>query len=697
MSIGHAQTLTLSLNENNQGSYTCARLANNAPVLIVDMVIDSEYNVLLDGFAATISGSTESIQYSDITIWQNFGPERTEFASLSSFDNDVALFEGLYLSETNYTFTFTLDVAMPSAGDTFYLGISEVFARNTHNEILEVIYEDMNPDDNLMIIGNVISIGNAEVGDAYINSSGYEFNDISVQPGDQNVLLWEFGGYVMENNLHFEAVNFTISSIESLQNIRLYNSLNDYENQVNFLYGNTIENGYIIEPNYGLPSESNFLFYLAADVDPDAELNEIIHISIEEDNFILKDSMYGFEVHTHQLPAVGPEIFITDGEENIGMFIINGYTIPNEHTELIINIVSDYPLPGIQFELIDSPNAVTFWQHESSFEFSYAADFGGTYEFIGVQNPFNQVIEEDGEWVGYYLENLIITGYVNEDAIPGSNIEFYIGEYSVSNSEGQPLNLTVADSGSIQVGMKGDIDGNEEIDVVDLVQVIGIALETIISSEYTFWASDMNEDNEINVLDAVQILFIIIDEPVGRSSPELINLLFNNGSLKVDGDIAGIQLLTTGDFTITNYPNGWIMKQNGNEIIMISMDGSELNEIVFEYSGEMKIEKAIVADWLGNKVPTNIVETASLFKLSPAYPNPFNPITTIGYDLPHDSDVSIIVYDISGREVYSLVNEYQISGNYQITWNATDFSSGIYLVSMIAGNFTELQKIVLVK
>jgi len=245
--------------------------------------------------------------------------------------------------------------------------------------------------------------------------------------------------------------------------------------------------------------------------------------------------------------------------------------------------------------------------------------------------------------------------------------------------------------------MKGDIDGNEEIDVVDLVQVIGIALETIISSEYTFWASDMNEDNEINVLDAVQILFIIIDEPVGRSSPELINLLFNNGSLKVDGDIAGIQLLTTGDFTITNYPNGWIMKQNGNEIIMISMDGSELNEIVFEYSGEMKIEKAIVADWLGNKVPTNIVETASLFKLSPAYPNPFNPITTIGYDLPHDSDVSIIVYDISGREVYSLVNEYQISGNYQITWNATDFSSGIYLVSMIAGNFTELQKIVLVK
>ena len=81
MSIGHAQTLTLSLNENNQGSYTCARLANNAPVLIVDMVIDSEYNVLLDGFAATISGSTESIQYSDITIWQNFGPERTEFAS----------------------------------------------------------------------------------------------------------------------------------------------------------------------------------------------------------------------------------------------------------------------------------------------------------------------------------------------------------------------------------------------------------------------------------------------------------------------------------------------------------------------------------------------------------------------------------------------------------------------------------------
>jgi parallel beta-helix repeat protein len=68
------------------------------------------------------------------------------------------------------------------------------------------------------------------------------------------------------------------------------------------------------------------------------------------------------------------------------------------------------------------------------------------------------------------------------------------------------------------------------------------------------------------------------------------------------------------------------------------------------------------------------------------YPNPFNPTTTIKYDLPSTSDISLIIYDILGRKVKELVNTKQQAGRYEVQFNASNLSSGVYIYQLIADN-----------
>lgn len=85
------------------------------------------------------------------------------------------------------------------------------------------------------------------------------------------------------------------------------------------------------------------------------------------------------------------------------------------------------------------------------------------------------------------------------------------------------------------------------------------------------------------------------------------------------------------------------------------------------------------------------------FDLSQNYPNPFNPATTINYDLPFDGKVSIKLFDMSGKEVATLVNEVKTAGFYSVNFNAGNLSSGVYLYSITSNNFTATKKMMLVK
>ena len=85
------------------------------------------------------------------------------------------------------------------------------------------------------------------------------------------------------------------------------------------------------------------------------------------------------------------------------------------------------------------------------------------------------------------------------------------------------------------------------------------------------------------------------------------------------------------------------------------------------------------------------------FRLEQNYPNPFNPSTLVKYQLPVASFVELKVYDILGREITVLVNEWKGPGRYEARWDASGLPSGVYICQLVAGNFQSVRKMALMK
>ncbi|MCX6162712.1 MAG: T9SS type A sorting domain-containing protein [Ignavibacteriae bacterium] len=90
-------------------------------------------------------------------------------------------------------------------------------------------------------------------------------------------------------------------------------------------------------------------------------------------------------------------------------------------------------------------------------------------------------------------------------------------------------------------------------------------------------------------------------------------------------------------------------------------------------------------------------EIPQAYSVSQNYPNPFNPVTNISYDLPKDGYVSLKIYDMSGREIQTLISEFKQAGRYIVSFNGLQFSSGVYFYKIQSGNFVSVKRMVLIK
>ena len=137
----------------------------------------------------------------------------------------------------------------------------------------------------------------------------------------------------------------------------------------------------------------------------------------------------------------------------------------------------------------------------------------------------------------------------------------------------------------------------------------------------------------------------------------------------------------TYDWTIPNIPTG----SGRVRVIQDNATGAD-----YDYaSGNFSI---ISATGVGDD------ETGvNTYQLSNAYPNPFNPTTTIRYSVPTSGNVKISVFNVIGEEVKELVNDYKPAGNYQIEFSADGLSSGTYLYRIEADGFVAAKKMILLK
>ncbi len=94
--------------------------------------------------------------------------------------------------------------------------------------------------------------------------------------------------------------------------------------------------------------------------------------------------------------------------------------------------------------------------------------------------------------------------------------------------------------------------------------------------------------------------------------------------------------------------------------------------------------------------PTN-VDVPEEFALANAYPNPFNPETTIQYSISEPCHATLTVFNVAGQEVATLVDGEMEVGNFNVTFNAADLASGVYFYKLNAGDFSAIKKMTLVK
>jgi hypothetical protein len=87
----------------------------------------------------------------------------------------------------------------------------------------------------------------------------------------------------------------------------------------------------------------------------------------------------------------------------------------------------------------------------------------------------------------------------------------------------------------------------------------------------------------------------------------------------------------------------------------------------------------------------------SNFELFQNYPNPFNPTTSISYFIPKGGIVSLNIYDILGREIKLLLNDFISTGEHTVVFDASNLSSGIYFYELKAGNYMSVKKMMLLK
>ena len=132
----------------------------------------------------------------------------------------------------------------------------------------------------------------------------------------------------------------------------------------------------------------------------------------------------------------------------------------------------------------------------------------------------------------------------------------------------------------------------------------------------------------------------------------------------------------------------------------MEVDGTELSQS-FESDGvgcyTIPTPGESNATCFDNNLSNDKINRTIGFDLSGVYPNPFNPTTTIEYDISENMYVSIDICNVKGQIIENLNKGFHTQGKYYIKWDASHFSSGIYLVRVNAGLLVDYQKLMLIK
>ena len=259
------------------------------------------------------------------------------------------------------------------------------------------------------------------------------------------------------------------------------------------------------------------------------------------------------------------------------------------------------------------------------------------------------------------------------------------------------------------VAASGDIDNDGSTNVADIVMMVYHVIDDSDSFDSCeLLLGDVNNDNIVNVIDIIMVIETILYGDLARSNellraaPTTLELMQRSNSLGYIADkpgLIGFELILSHefDFSIALNEDSFIAdyKTSGNEtkIIIVMEGGNEL----FTTTGEFEIEEMMVGTLVGELFNVTVNLIPDNFNLGEAYPNPFNPTTSVELAMPQDGFVSVKIYNLMGQIVATLHEGDLTANSYTFIWDAADMASGMYLLQAEAAGNVAVQKIMLMK
>ena len=279
----------------------------------------------------------------------------------------------------------------------------------------------------------------------------------------------------------------------------------------------------------------------------------------------------------------------------------------------------------------------------------------------------------------------------------------------------------------------GDATGDGLVDVQDIVRIVGHILgsdnlgpatsdtngDGAITSQdqpgppdgvpdllggYGRCNADTNADGIINVTDIISIVSTVLGTKTADmqdATEASILVAGNEVSIAADGYVGGVQMLVehTEDLEIefsNNFYVGGIEPKGDNTSLILFVGSASVTDVFTVTQG--KVTSILESTISGMEEILNVtVEQPADYVISNAYPNPFNPSTTISLELNTSADLSVKVYNLMGQLV-DVVAEGSYSPNtYNWTWNAENLASGVYFIKTQVGSDVSAQKVMLLK
>jgi len=414
------------------------------------------------------------------------------------------------------------------------------------------------------------------------------------------------------------------------------------------------------------------------------------------------------------------------------------------------------PIAAFQFHIVINDTSVAKFESVESLldTLSFTiltATHDDTIRFV-ISPTLNTLVPSLATLATQKVANLLFR--VSPSAQDGGTVPLRILNTFASDTLFQEIPL-ISRNGAVHVEAvrRGDLTGDGKVNVADVVKLILQILNVLPIPEpetSSFVRSDVNADGEINILDVVHQIRIILGLATktlaaGPSSPVVIglgDLTQSTGNkylvpleMHSDGQIAALNFavdinsdgISVGQVVLSDRAADMTVRSHFTDgtlrIVIFSVEGHgisagsgpvayipiTLNSGISVSQG-LKLSTAIAANYFAESVTVTLKDAGeghtnlpNTFSLSNATPNPFNPSTTIAYEVPEQTHITLTIYNLLGQEVVRLVDQAQAAGRYETVWQGVNsrgagVASGVYLYRIVSGSgYTDTKRMTLLK